>query len=198
MRKLLGHAYDGTTTLLELLPALASSGVSSVLVAGSNSLSLAASDRVLLLEHYQPQDVTKRVTRLLGRRKQRSTAWTLPQRILQDDPDCLFGPRHFLTVDANEPERPVVNGAVLDLRRCGWELDRALVRGALAAAAWSCRLAARERLDLLAVKRRYEDFIARQGVRGLDPFDTALITLPPWQLVVTLLERLERPRVVSG
>ncbi len=92
----------------------------------------------------------------------------------------------------------MVNGAVLDLRRCGWELDRALVRGALAAAAWCCRLAAQERLDLLGLKRRYDDFVARQGVRALDPFDTALITLPPWQLVVTLLERLERPRISSG
>jgi predicted ABC-class ATPase len=197
MRRLLGRAYDGTTTLLELLPALAASGVSSVLVAGSNSLSLAASDRVLLMEHYQPQDVTTRVARLLGRRQRRVSAWILPQRVLHDQPDCLFGPRHFLTVDANEPERPVVNGVALDLRRCGWELDRALVRGALAAAAWCCRLADNQPLDLLALKTRYHDFITRQGVRGLDPFDTALITLPPWQLVVTVLERLERPKLRS-
>ena len=100
-------------------------------------------------------------------------------------------------LDVTEPERPVVNGTALDLRRCGWELDKALVRGALAAAGWCCRLADNQPLATSELRRRYEDFIATYGVRGLDPFDTALITVPPWQLVVTVLERLERPVIRS-
>jgi hypothetical protein len=200
MRRLLGHALDGTTTLLELLPALAAAGVSTVLVAGSNSLSLVASDRVLLMEHYQPQEVTRRVRRLLGMSARRAPvpAAELPGRIVDDHPDCLFGPRHFLAVDVTEPERPVVDGRTLDLRRCGWELDKALVRGALAAAAWCCRLAGGAPVALADLRQHYELWLADRGPRGLDPFDTALITVPPWQLVVTVLERLERPRIGSG
>ena len=199
MRRLLGRAYDGTTTLLELLPRLASAGISTVLVAGSNSLSLAASNRVLLMEKYEPHEVTDRVRRLLGARKKQPTAspWAIPQRVVHDDPNCLFGPRHFLNVDVTEPERPVVNGAILDLRRCGWELDKALVRGALASAAWCCRLTEGQALPASELRQRYESFITNYGVRGLDPFDTALITVPPWQLVITVLERLEKPVIRS-
>lgn len=195
MRRLLGHALDGTVTLLELLPGLARAGISTVLVAGSNSLSLAASNRVLLLEHYQPNDVSTRVRRMLGTTKIQvsSSAITLPSRTLADAPDCLFGPRHFLTVDATEAEQPIVNGQAIDLRRSGWELDRALVRGALAAAAWCCRLADGQALTMTVLADRYRAFVADHGARGLDPFDTALITVPPWQLVVSVLERLERP-----
>lgn len=198
MRRLLGHALDGTTTLLELLPNLARAGVSTVLVAGSNSLSLAASDRVLLMEHYQPNDASTRVRRMLGRQRTRpSSAITLPVRTIADAPDCLFGPRHFLAVDANEAERPLIGGMALDLRRSGWELDRALVRGALAAAAWCCRLADGQPLTMPVLAERYRAFVADHGARGLDPFDTALITVPPWQLVVSVLERMERPLLAS-
>lgn len=198
MRRLLGHALDGTATLLELLPGLAAAGISTVLVAGSNSLSLAASDRVLLMEHYQPRDVSARVRRLLGTpRRRRPTAVPRPVRTIADAPDCLLGPRHFLTVDANEAERPLIAGTALDLRRSGWELDRALVRGALAAAAWCCRLADGQALTMDALAARYRGFVAAHGARGLDPFDTALITVPPWQLVVSVLERLERPALAS-
>ena len=199
MRRLLGHALDGTATLLELLPILSRNGISTVLVAGSNSLSLAASDRVLLLEDYQPNDVSVRVRRMLGatKIKRSSSAVTMPSRTLADAPDCLFGPRHFLTVDATEAERPIVNGQALDLRRSGWELDRALVRGALAAAAWCCRLADGQTLTMSALAERYQTFIGAHGARGLDPFDTALIAVPPWQLVVSVLERLERPALSS-
>ncbi len=200
MRKLLGIALDGITTLLDLLPALAAAGVSSVLVAGSNHQSLLASERVLLMQDYQPSDATTRMRRLLplARRTRRVIAATLPTRLLADAGDALFGPRHFLNVDVTEPERPVVNGTAVDLRRCGWELDKALVRGALAAAGWCCRLADGQLLATADLRRRYEDFLATYGVRGLDPFDTALITVPPWQLVVTVLERLERPVVRSS
>ena len=199
MRRLLGIALDGITTLLELLPALATAGISSVLVAGSNHQSLLAADRVLLMQDYQPTDATARMRRLLptARRREHRVAMTLPTRLLDDDADCLFGPRHFLRVDVTEPERPVVNGTPLDLRRCGWELDKALVRGALAAAGWCCRLAGGDTLTTSGLQRRYDDFIATHGVRKLDPFDTALITVPPWQLVVTVLERLERPVIRS-
>jgi hypothetical protein len=200
MRRLLGIALDGITTLLDLLPALAQAGVSSVLVAGSNHQSLLASDRVLLMQDYQPSDATARMRRLLpqARRRARVGAATLPVRTLADEADCLFGPRHFLNVDVTEPERPVVNGTPVDLRRCGWELDKALVRGALAAAGWCCRLAEGRPLQTSDLCRRYEDFLATHGIRGLDPFDTALITVPPWQLVVTVLERLARPLIRSG
>jgi hypothetical protein len=200
MRRLLGIALNGITTLLDLLPALAAAGVSSVLVAGSSHQSLLASDRVLLMQDYQPSDATARMRRLLPavRRRGRVSPTTLPTRVLADDPHCLFGPRHFLSVDVTEPERPVVNGTPIDLRRCGWELDKALVRGALAAAGWCCRLAEGQPLATSELRRRYEDFLATYGVRGLDPFDTALITVPPWQLVVTVLERLERPVIRSA
>jgi hypothetical protein len=202
MRALLGTALRGTTTLLELLPALAVAGVSTLLVAGSNAESLAASDRVLLMEHYQPRDATAAARRLLrragaARGAGRPRAFPLPGRVLRDQSDCLFGPRHFLAVDATEAERPLLDGAALDLRRCGWELDTASVRGALAAAACCCRLAAGQPVTLAALRSRYAAFIAERGVRGLDPFDTQLITLPPWQLVVTVLERLPRPELSS-
>lgn len=199
MRRLLGIALDGITTLLDLLPTLAAAGVSSVLVAGSNHQSLLASDRVLLMQDYQPCNATARMRRLLpaARTRKRIPTAMLPTRILADNADALFGPRHFLTVDVTEPERPVVAGTALDLRRCGWELDKALVRGALAAAGWCCRLAEGQPLATADLRRRYEDFLATYGVRGLDPFDTALITVPPWQLVITVLERLERPAIRS-
>lgn len=199
MRTLLGIALNGITTLLDLLPALAATGVSSVLVAGSNHQSLLASDRVLLMQDYQPTDATARMRRLLPqiRRRARVSATTLPTRVLADETDCLFGPRHFLNVDVTEPERPVVNGTPVDLRRCGWELDKALVRGALAAAGWCCRLADGQPVTTADLRQRYLDFLATHGVRGLDPFDTALITAPPWQLVVTVLERLARPVIRS-
>ena len=200
MRRLLGRALDGTTTLLEALPALTRLGVSTVLVAGSSAQTLSCSDHILLLEHYRPSDARRRVARLLpGMRRQRAGGAALapPQRWLADRPDCLFGPRHFLTVDAHEPERPRLAEVALDLRRSGWTLDTALVRGALAAAAWVCRLAGRRPTALGELRQRYQCHLDQHGVRGLDPFDTALIALPPWQLVVGVLERLARPRLTS-
>jgi hypothetical protein len=200
MRRLLGAALTGTTTLLEVLPALTRLGVSTVLVAGSSAQTLACSDHLLLLEHYRPSDARRRVARLLppaGRRPARPAVLPPPRRWLADRHDCLFGPRHFLTVDASEPERPRLDGVALDLRRSGWDLDTALVRGALAGAAWVCRLADGRTTDLAVLRERYLGHLAAHGVRGLDPFDTALIAAPPWQLVVSVLERLARPRLTS-
>jgi hypothetical protein len=198
MRRLLGRALTGTTTLLEVLPALARLGVSTVLVAGSSAQTLACSDHILLLEHYHPSDARRRVRRLLPAVRQRPAPdLSPPRRWLCDQHDCLFGPRHFLTVDASEPERPRLGGLALDLRHSGWALDTALVRGALAAAAWVCRLADGKPTDLAELRQRYQRHLDAHGVRGLDPFDTALIAAPPWQLVVSVLERLARPHLSS-
>ena len=84
-------------------------------------------------------------------------------------------------MDASEAERPRLDGVALDLRRSGWALDTALVRGALAAAAWVCRLADPRATDLAVLRERYQRHLDVHGVRGLDPFATALITAPPWQ-----------------
>ena len=84
----------------------------------------------------------------------------------------------------------------LDLRRSGWALDTALVRGALAGR-WVCRLAESRATDLAVLRDRYQRHLDAHGVRGLDPFDTALIAAPPWQLVVSVLERLARPRLTE-
>ncbi len=199
MRRLLGAALDGTVTLLEMLPALSRLGVSTVLVAGSQTQSLACSDRVLLMEHYRPSDARRRVARLLRRTRSVTSATVLsaPSRWLDDQRDGLFGQRHFLTVDASEPERPVLLQQPLDLRRAGWTLDTALVRGALAGAACVCRMAADGEASLEQLRLRYEQLIAAHGVRALDPFDTALIAAPAWQLVVCVLERLPIPQLAS-
>jgi hypothetical protein len=149
---------------------------------------------VLALEGFAVDDATARARRLLGRSaRPRRVAVRIPPRAIADQADCLLGPRHFIAVGATEPERPLVAEVPLDLRRCGWPLDAALARGACAAAAWCCRLAGGERLDLRELRQRWDAFIAARGVRGLDPFDSQLIALPPWQLVVTVLERLPRP-----
>jgi hypothetical protein len=196
MRALLGRTLRGTRTLLEALPALRDRGVSTVLVAGSSLGALAHADRVLALEAFAPRDATARARRLLGKRAEPTMAKvTAPSRLIVDEADCLLGPRHFITIGATEPERPVVAGAPLDLRRCGWPLDPALARGACAAAAWCARLALGERLPLAELHARWESFVAARGVRGLDPFHSQLLALPPWQLVVTVLERLPRPRM---
>ncbi len=200
MRRLLGTTLAGTTTLLEVLPALARLGVSTVLVAGSSAQTLACSDHILLLEHFRVSDGRRRVGRLLPAARRRPAPMAdlaRPRRWLCDRHDCLFGPRHFLTVDASEPERPRLAEVALDLRRSGWPLDTALVRGALAAAAWVCRLAGGRATDLSELHGRYQRHLDAHGVRGLDPFDTALIAAPPWQLVVSVLERLARPRLAS-
>ena len=198
MRRLLGHRLAGTTTLLELLPALAAVGVSSVLVAGSATASLGCADTVLILDHFQPQDATAKARKITPRAVPGKRI-TLPRRRLADAPDALFGPRHFLRIDATEPERPRITvGAevwLLDLRRSGWDLDAPLVTGAILAAAWCCRLAEGD-CDLAELALRSATFTAT-GAVALDPFHTALVAVPPWQLVVGVLERLERPWIQS-
>jgi Predicted ATPase of the ABC class len=200
MRRVLGRALDGFTTVLEALPAMKNAGISTVLVAGAQHHSLHVADDIIVMEHFQPRRATKTVKTILPAttKKLSTQKWIMPQRQVNDHPDCLFGPRHFLRVDVTEPERPVVNDMVIDLRRAGWELDKASVRGALAAAAWCCRLADNEAVTLTELKQRYEQFITTGGIRALDPFDTVLMTVPPWQLVVTVLERLSMPRMRSG
>ncbi len=197
MRRLLGRALDGTTTLLEVLPALARAGVSTVLVAGSSLRSLEHANRVLVMEAFEPRDATVATRRLLGRRRPASEALPPTPRFIRDQPDRLLGPRHFLPIDAREPERPVIAGEILDLRRSGWEFDAATARGACAAAAWCCRLASGERMGMQRLAERYRAFIAARGVCGLDPFHTQLLVEPPWQMVVSVMERLSAPDIRS-
>lgn len=202
MRALLGRDLAGHRTLVDALPGLAAQGVSTVLVAGAHLATLAAAQRVVVMRHFQPQDGTRQVRRLVRatgiQRAVSASASPRMQRVLDDDPDCLLGPRHFLPIDATEPERPQVGAITLDLRRSGWILDAALVRGAWAAAAWCCRLAGGRALDLENLRQRFADFIRERGARGLDPFDTQLLTVPPWSLVAAVLERLPRPLITMG
>lgn len=194
MRRLLGRALDGSTTLLEALPALAAAGTSAVLAVGSSTRAFACADRVILLDRFQPRLVTARARRLAGGRMPARRGPAVPARRLAGADDALLGERHFLRVDAREPERPRLlladRAIVLDLRRSGWELDEALARGALAAAAWCLRLARGERPRLPELAARLRARLEAYGPRGLDPFDTAFLAAPPWQLVVTVLERL--------
>ena len=198
MRALLGNDLAGHRTLVEALPALTQRGVSTVLVAGAHLASLSVADRILVMRHFQPQDGTTQARKILRRRGLNVGAGATPimpwrQRLIADDPDCLLGPRNFLSVDTREPERPVIAGVTLDLRRCGWTLDAALVRGALMAAAWCCRLTEGAPMDLAGLERLYAELISQNGLRAIDPFDTALMSAPPWLLVATVLERLPRP-----
>jgi predicted ABC-class ATPase len=195
MRRLLGRTLHGTRTLIEVLPALARAGTSTVLVAGSTLAALAVADRVLELAHFQPRDATARVRRLAGAPPRPARAWRVPARVLDDHPDRLLGPRHFLAVAGGEAERPLVGDEVLDLRRCGWELDPALARGACAAAAWCLRLAGGRPVDLDGLGRTYQAWISRHGPGVLDPYHIGLHSVPPWQLVVAVLERLEHPHL---
>jgi predicted ABC-class ATPase len=120
MRGVLGSALDGFATLLETLPALATAGISTVLVAGSHHQSLIVSNHVVVMEHFQPQVATARVRRLLARTLTKKALraptkrFTLPLRKLNDHPDCLFGPRHFLRLDVTEAERPLLDDLPLD------------------------------------------------------------------------------------
>ena len=199
MRRLLGKRLAGTRTLLEHLPSFAAAGVSTVLVAGSSTASLVAADRVLIVDHFQPQEATRAARRIAGPRAPISP-FPGVFRHLGDDPDVLFGPRHFLRIDATEPERPRLRIAdrwhCLDLRRSGWSLDGPRVTGAILAAAWCCRLAAGG-CSVEALAQRYAAWIA-DGPTVLDPFHTALVTVPPWPLVLGVLERLEGVRVGDG
>jgi hypothetical protein len=192
MRKMLGKSLHGTRTLIEVLPALAKAGTSTVLVAGSTLSALAVADRVLELENFQPKDATARVRRLAGPPPRPRIHWQVPPRLLDDHPDRLLGARHFLTVTGHEAERPVIGEEILDLRRAGWDLDPALARGACAGAAWCLRLAGGA-MSLDEVGRRYQAWIHAMGPCAIDPFHIGLHSVAPWQLVVAVLERLEQP-----
>ncbi len=204
MRALLGRTLTGVHTLLDLLPALARQGISTVLVAGSSGHSLAVADRVVQMDRWQPHEVTARVRRLIPRTLVPARVPALPVRQLAADPDAIFGPRHFAPLDLREPERPRIklpapSGTsgwhTLDLRRCGWPVDEALVAGALLAAGWVCRLAAGG-ASLGELRTAYEHLVA-DGANALDPFYSRLLAVPPWQLVVTVLERLPVPLISS-
>ncbi len=202
MRRLLGRDLDGTATLLEVLLDLARQGISTVLIAGSHLRSFAPAERVLIMRSFQPTDATRAAKRAAGPAG-RITLGLRPR--LLNDVDVLFGARHFLDVDAREPERalllrPGADAVRLDLRRAGCDLDEALVRGALAAAAWCCRWAAESTVptDLRVLSARYAAFIAAHGACGLDPFHTQPIAAPRWALVAMVLERLPRPLLMSG
>ena len=198
MRKLLGKSLHGTRTLIEVLPAFAAAGTSTVLVAGSTLSALAVADRVLELENFQPRDATARVRRLAGPPPRPRIHWQVPARLLDDHPDRLLGARHFLTVTGHEAERTVLGDQklgeeILDLRRAGWDLDPALARGACAGAAWCLRLAGGTAMSLDEVGRRYQAWIHDIGPCAIDPFHIGLHSVAPWQLVVAVLERLEQP-----
>ncbi len=203
MRRLVGPALTGVATLADLVPALAAAGTSTVIAAGASTAALAHAERVVRMDAWRPLDVTRAARSLLrrhpqGRSLSSAMTWNPPSRVLHDDPDALFGPRHLLTIDGREPERPVIDGRRLDLRRAGWPLDAELVRGAILAAAWCTRLAGGSAIDLTALRQRYEHLIATRGVGALDPFATGFVRLPPWLLVTTVLERLPRPALVPA
>ncbi len=196
MRRLLGKDLAGTTTLLECLPSLVDAGVSCVLVAGSTARSLAAADQVLLLRQYCPLDATRRARAVAGR--VRPTPMDMPRRVLCDDPEVLLHGHHFVDAVVSDPQRPVLRGEPVDLRRSGLFLDPALARGALAAAAWCVRLANGAPIDMNALGRCYCAFIAERGAAGLDPFHHDELTVAPWPMVAAMLERLGRPGITSG
>ncbi|GDY12463.1 hypothetical protein LBMAG53_13410 [Planctomycetota bacterium] len=193
MRQLLGSDLDGTTTLVELLPALAAQGCACVLAVGSASGILAHCDRVLRVRDFQVSDATTAARKVVPRASLREL--TAPRRHLSGDPEALFRQRHVLDLDLDEPERPRIDGTYLDLRRAGFLLDPALARGALIAAALCCRLA-NGGCDLRELRQRWLAFAAERGATGLDPWHREPVTLPPWMLVAAVLERL--PRVVLG
>lgn len=191
MRRLLGRHAAGGTTLVEALPALAARGISTVLAVGSATPAFAAADRVLLLEDFQPRVVTTRARRLAQRIPLRHQL-DLPARHLIGD-DRLLGSRHFLRVDAREPERPRLlledRTITIDLRRCGWPLDEDLVRGACCAAAWCLRLPG-SHAPMETVRERYLTVQRACGPRAWDPYATSFLAAAPWPLVATILERL--------
>ena len=194
MRRLLGRAMDGCTTLLEVLPNLAKRhGVSALVVAGSSAAALAAADRVLVMQDYQPRDATRQAQRLAPA-VVRCTAPHLGQpRQLTCAAEALLHGTHGVHIDVQECERPRLRlGSTwhtLDLRRCGWELDAERTRGALLAAAWCCRWH-QPGDDLCRLADRYAEHTQAHGPSVLDPYHGDDLSLPPWPLVAAVLERL--------
>lgn len=187
LERLLGRDLAGSATLYQVLPALSRAGVSVLVAAGAGAAALACADRLLLLRSFRPRSAPRRWRRHAPSLEHRPCQ--VPPRRLCDRTDRLLGPRHFLDVDCDDPERPRVAGTVLDLGLCELQGDPALARGAVLAAAWCCRLADGD-CDLSELGRRYAAFTARDGACALDPFHTAATAVPPWPLVVAVLERL--------
>ncbi len=152
MRRLLGTTLAGTTTLLEVLPALARLGVNTVLVAGSSAQTPArrSVSLVLLLEHFRVSDGRRRGEgRLLACRAAPAGADGRPCATAAL---ALRPPRLPVRTTPFPHRRRQRAGALRDwprsrsdLRRSGWPLDTALVRGALAAAAWGVPAGGRPR-----------------------------------------------------
>ncbi|MFM2092640.1 MAG: hypothetical protein RLZZ127_3129, partial [Planctomycetota bacterium] len=196
MRALLGRDGAGTTTLAELLPAIAAAGRSVVTVVGAAGALAAASATVVRLHRYQPAAATATARRHLGPAPA-PRPWRPARRLLHSDPEALFRQRLFVPV-AGSPDRPRILDAVVDLRRCGWDLDDALLRGAVAAAAWAVRLADGAPADLAELGRRLDAALDRHGPRALDPYGDQLLVRPHWALVAALLERLPGTVVRPG
>jgi len=193
MRRLLGSATTGNHTLCDRLRALAAAGISGVLAVGSATPILGAADRVLLLEHFQPQDASAKARRL-AKRAPNAPAFAHPQRCVDSAAEILLEGRHFVRVDARRPDQPMLvrqrDVLALDLRRCGFGLDEELIRGALAAAAWCVRLTEGRPMTMTALAAQYQRLLGQHGPRAFDPFATTLVTAPPWLLVATILERM--------
>lgn len=191
MRRLLGSDVRGRS-LSDQLRALAAAGISCVLAVGSATPVLATADRILHLRSFQPAETTRRVRRLVPAAPRAGRPFPIPVRALALG-DQMLGDRHFLRVDVAEAERPCIRrdagDLVVDLRRSGWILDEDLARSACIAAAWCLRLTGAG-CDLTEASRRYHRYLTEHGLDGLDPFATTLLVRPPWQLVVSVLERL--------
>jgi hypothetical protein len=196
MRALLGRDGAGTTTLAELLPAIAAAGRSVVTVVGAAGALAAASARIVRLHRFQPAEATARARRLLGPAPA-PRPWRPPRRMLIADPEALFRQRLFVPV-AGTPDRPRIVDAVIDLRRCGWDLDDALLRGAVAAAAWAVRMADGAPTDLTDLGHRLDADLDHHGPRALDPYGDQRLVRPPWALVAALLERLPGVMIRPG
>ncbi len=194
MRGLLGRAARGGSTLCDQLRAMAAAGISCVVAVGSATPVLGRADHVLAVLDFQPRDVSARARRLAGRVTVQAQPFAFPQRRLDSPRETLLEDRHFVRVDARQPDAPVLlrqcDALRVDLRRCGFALDEELTRGALTAAAWCVRLADGQPTTMTELAARYAAFMAQSGPRALDPYATTLLAAPPWLLVAAILERL--------
>lgn len=198
MRRLLGRSVRGGSTLCDQLRTLAAAGISCVLAVGSATPVLGRADRVLMVEDFQPRDVSARARRLAGIAPTTALPFPLPSRWLDSPSETILEGRHFVRVDALQPDQPILHrqrdALHLDLRRCGFALDEELTRGALAAAAWCVRLADGQPTTMTELATRYAALLDQTGPRALDPYATTLVTAPPWLLVAAILERLPELR----
>jgi hypothetical protein len=190
MARLLGPALRGLQPLCTRLRHLADAGVAVVLVAGGSAAALPAADAVVELRDFQPRWRQER-------RHRRGVPFPLPRRHLRDEPETLFRNSHAPPISVAETERPRLWDETVDLRRCGLVLDGVLARSALLGACWACRMSDGD-ADLADLARRWHTHVAIHGAAGLDPFASGPCVVPPWPLVVMVLERLSRPVLQPG